>query len=889
MTTFCLSQIALVLCQVMPLAADGAPVDLRNIRTGSEIPDEGYCDQPYVAITKDGNWLCTLTTGAGKEGDRGQHIISTISTDRGKTWSGPVDIEPASGPEASWVIPLVTPAGRVYVFYTYNGDKVQTLGEKSIRADTLGWYAYKYSDDHGRSWSGERYRIPLPKTEFDFGNEWGGENQLFWGIGKPLVEGQTAYFAFSKIGNLAFETTEGRVFRSDNVLSEPDPAKVEWKMFPRGDPGISSRDLGPVQEEHNIVTLSDGSLYCMYRTIEGYPARTCSRDRGETWTKPEPPVYAHGGHRMKNPRACPRIWKTSNGKYLFWFHNNGLKSWDGRNPAWVSGGVERDGDILWSQPEIVLYDSDPKTKISYPDLVEENGRYWITETQKSVARVHEIDPSLFEGLWTQGQVKEVARDGLVLDVAGPGNEADLPTLPRLADGGGLTIDCWVAFDDLAPGQVVFDSRDDKGKGIVLETIADGAVRITLNDGQTGFSWDSDAGVFESGKRHHIAVIVDGGPKAVSFVVDGVLCDGGTDREYGWGRFPAELGDVNGAGQVRIAPSASRVRVYNRYLRTSEVLGNFHAKESSGMNPWTFVFVADIQVGSPKSFRFAPAWKDNWDTARKQILDVDPELMLVGGDLTRDGYVAEHQYELEEIKADLDALPFPYHVTPGNMDAGNKPTKVRGARKKRDDVSLSMTSDQLGRFREVFGPDRWTFVHKNVRFSSFCTMLLGSGLPEEEALWQWLDAQKSEPRAQYHVWMTHYAIFVDEPGEPNFDITDPDQYHDWYFGVDEPHRSRLIDVFHATGTTLVLSGHIHCRKLHEADGIQYQIGPATCFPQWANRWPDGDATLGFLRYDVTEEGLTPTFIPLDKLSNRKGYGPGGHPLPEDRDYSIAWEK
>src|ERR1039457_4331365 len=78
--------------------------DPRNIRTGSPIPKEGYCDQPYVVITNDGHWLCTMTTGSGVEGQPGQHIVSTISSDKGKTWPPLNDIEPVNGPEASWVM-----------------------------------------------------------------------------------------------------------------------------------------------------------------------------------------------------------------------------------------------------------------------------------------------------------------------------------------------------------------------------------------------------------------------------------------------------------------------------------------------------------------------------------------------------------------------------------------------------------------------------------------------------------------------------------------------------------------------------------------------------------------------------------------------------------------
>ena len=304
-----------------------------------------------------------------------------------------------------------------------------------------------------------------------------------------------------------------------------------------------------------------------------------------------------------------------------------------------------------------------------------------------------------------------------------------------------------------------------------------------------------------------------------------------------------------------------------------------------MAPWTFLHATDIHVGSPRSFRFQPAFSENWQTARTQMMALGPDLLLLGGDLTRDGNL--HRFELEAIKQDLDALPFPYHVVPGNMDTGNKHTQVPSAN--RDDVRLNLTSAQLRQFEEVFGPSQWSFIHKGVRFSGFCDMLAGSGLPEEEGLWRWLEAQKALPRAERQVWLMHSALFVDRREEPNHDIRDPAQYHNWYFGIDEPHRSRLFEVFQATGADLVLSGHVHCRKLHEAGGIRFQIGPSTAFAQWGDRWPDGDPRLGFLRYEVTDSGIQGSFVPLQRLSQARGYGPGGHPTPEERDYSIAWEK
>ena len=570
--------------------------DPRNIRMGLSIPDENYCDQPYVVITKDGSWLCTLTTGRGHEGNQGQHVVSTISADKGKTWSPLVDIEPADGPEASWVMPLVTPSGRVYIFYDYNGENVRTLKDKKVRADTLGWYVFKYSDDGGRTWSKQRHRLPVRHTSMDRGNDWQGKVQLFWGIGKPIVHGKTAYFAFSKIGKHLVAKSEGWVFRSDNVLTEPDPSKIVWQMLPDGDIGIRSPEYGDVQAEHNIVTLSDGALYCMYRTTTGHPVHAYSRDGGHTWTRPVHATYTPGGRKFKTPRACPKVWKARNGKFLFWFHNNGLKDFKGRNPAWVSGGVECDGHIHWSQPEILLYDPTPNVRISYPDLIDEGGKYWVTETQKTAARVHQIDPTLFEGMWRNveeavkatrdggGPKGTVAEKGLLLslnaDEVRDKTPRRMPTLPDLMGGGGFTIEFEIKLKDLASGQIVLDSRGADGAGIVVRTAEKGMVRIDMADGATKGGWNSDPGLLKPGKLHHVAVVVDGGPKIVTFIVDGVLCDGGAHRPYGWGRFPEDLGKVGRAGPLKVAPSLDgeldSLRIYGRHLRTSEVVGNYRA-------------------------------------------------------------------------------------------------------------------------------------------------------------------------------------------------------------------------------------------------------------------------------------------------------------------------
>ncbi len=303
------------------------------------------------------------------------------------------------------------------------------------------------------------------------------------------------------------------------------------------------------------------------------------------------------------------------------------------------------------------------------------------------------------------------------------------------------------------------------------------------------------------------------------------------------------------------------------------------------SPWSFIYVADMQPGSPKSFRFNPAWAENWQTARRQIMARKPAFMLVGGDVTRDGSI--HRWELEEMKADFDGMAIPHHVIPGNMDTGNKHTDRQGPYADRDDLALNMTAEQLRQFETVFGPSTWTFEHRNVRVSGFCDMLLGSGLPEERTLWAWLEEQASRPRIAHNLWLMHYPLFLDSPAEAPFDIADPAHYLDWYFCLHQGARDRLLDLFKRAGATRVITGHIHCGKDHFAEGMHFDLAPATAMAQWADRWPDGDGTLGFFEYVVDGDRMEKRFIPLDRVSTRTDkYGPGGHPRPEARDYSLA---
>lgn len=504
-------------------------MDIRNIKNGNTIRSDGYSDQPYVVKTDDGHWLMTITVGGLEEGSAGQHVVSLRSCDKGKSWKDITDVSSEKLPESSYSVLYKTKYGRIYCFYNFNADNTRSIIASHpdykdglcYRVDTQGHFVFRYSDDNGLSWSDKWYDIPQRTFEVDRLNPYKGDIKYFWNVGKPFeIEDRVLVplYKIREFGRTFMEHSEGVLLECPNINTEKNPEKLVWNTLPDGDIGIRApKDVSIISEEHSFVRLSDGTVFCVFRTISGSPYCAYSRDNCHSFSHPEPLRFANG-RRVKHPRAANFIWKCENGKYVYWFHNHGGKGYDDRNPVWLCGAVEcmtENGMVLnFGQPQPFLYDEDAKVRISYPDLVEDGGEYYLTETQKTVARVHKLDKKQVESLWKS-----------------PSETADW----KNTDGAALSV------GNEKSCSIRFETGEEKGALYSSDTLCitrekNGNIKITVKNGQDELEFINDDEILSDGRNHTVTAVFDGGVCAVYFVTDGVFCDGGEKRQFGFTRF-----------------------------------------------------------------------------------------------------------------------------------------------------------------------------------------------------------------------------------------------------------------------------------------------------------------------------------------------------------------
>jgi hypothetical protein len=121
-----------LLMAALAAASAGAQhyADLRDLRSGSIMGNitTGYADQPNCLVHRGTTWICVLTHSGAHEGLGSERVLSTVSSDRGRSWTAPVAVEPGQTRQHAYATIFEARGGAaVYTVYVENVHNITSL------------------------------------------------------------------------------------------------------------------------------------------------------------------------------------------------------------------------------------------------------------------------------------------------------------------------------------------------------------------------------------------------------------------------------------------------------------------------------------------------------------------------------------------------------------------------------------------------------------------------------------------------------------------------------------------------------------------------------------------------------------------------------------------
>ena len=233
--------------------------------------------------------------------------------------------------------------------------------------------------------------------------------------------------------------------------------------------------------------------------------------------------------------------------------------------------------------------------------------------------------------------------------------------------------------------------------------------------------------------------------------------------------------------------------------------------------YTFAVIADthvneVDVGGTSPYETNAYANQRARYAFEQIADIQSELAFVVhlGDIVHPvPGLPSFEQAVAEFKAISGCLKIPLYCVPGNHDVGDKRVDWMPA----DHVS----SSYLAKYRRHFGRDYFEMSFQGDQFIFLNTVLMNSGLEEEEDQRAWIEALLKKPcQGRRYVFM-HYPPYLwreDEPGN--------------YDNIDQPARSWLLQLLKKPGIDTIFAGHVHNFWLDEIGEAKFFMLPSTAF-------------------------------------------------------------
>ena len=234
--------------------------------------------------------------------------------------------------------------------------------------------------------------------------------------------------------------------------------------------------------------------------------------------------------------------------------------------------------------------------------------------------------------------------------------------------------------------------------------------------------------------------------------------------------------------------------------------------------FSFAIIADTHLTKEEtlSFEGSDASGDKlavmYDDLVVRVNALSPAFVVHLGDITDPVPVSpEFGDSAQAFHKASEVFSMPYYLVPGNHDIGEK---IHPALPKIDD-KVSITKRAIDQYEQHFGRQRYSFEHEGCLFVVINTMLLNSGLEAEHEQWGWLEETLSRSPERRIFIFAHYPLYLSARDEPDF-----------YDNVDEPARSRLIELLVHYQVEGYYAGHVHNFFYNNLNGMHQFVLPST---------------------------------------------------------------
>ncbi|MBK0419454.1 metallophosphoesterase [Leucobacter sp. CSA1] len=252
----------------------------------------------------------------------------------------------------------------------------------------------------------------------------------------------------------------------------------------------------------------------------------------------------------------------------------------------------------------------------------------------------------------------------------------------------------------------------------------------------------------------------------------------------------------------------------------------------------------IQISDTHISQLGGTTNENAEKAIELVSELEPDLVVHTGDVT----ILDPDEDDDRVaaKAILSRIEAPLRVLPGNHDIGEPGADPFGGK--------SVTSERVAAFRAHFGEDRFVDEVGEWTVVGFNSELFGSGLPEEEDQWAWLESLPERLGGRPTLIFSHKPVWAHAP-----------EYQTPKVSLDAAVLPRLEAILSRIDARGFGSGHLHHYALTAAPSRPSAVAvsaPPTAFvhrsAEMARVTGPGMNQLGVVSYEIEGDRVLPFF-------------------------------